>query len=88
MDLGSVASSVVVGLVIGGISGGLTAWVAFRIKFERFVAMDEQREHDWYGWRGIVDKRLDAHAAALAPLASHDGRIDRIERKVFNGAGK
>lgn len=78
MDAGQILGSIIAGVAIGGISGGLAAWVAFRIKFERFVAMDEQREEDWVTWRqSTVDKRFDAHAEHLARLET---RVTRLER--------
>ena len=87
MDTGTLLSSIIAGLTIGGISGGLTAWVAFRIRFERFLAMDSQREDDWINWRHEANRRMDSHAADLKLLASHEIRIERMERRIFNGHG-
>lgn len=86
IDLGAILGAVIAGIAIGGISGGLTAWVAFRIKFERFQAMDMQREKAWEGWRKefveTFTKRLDAHAAELKAGGSFEHRIARLEKKV------
>ncbi len=36
-----------------------SSYVTFRLQFERFRAMDEQREKDWTSWRLAVDARAD-----------------------------
>lgn len=38
--------------------GALSAWIAFRIRFERFDAMDKEREKAWWVWRDGLDEQL------------------------------
>lgn len=88
LDIGSIIGAIIAGLVLGGLSGGMAAWVAFRIKFERFQAMDLQREKAWTEWRehlmdehvrrrAEIDKRLDAHADEIKDFQR---RVTRLER--------
>ena len=82
MDVVQVVATVLIGIIIGGLTGGLTSWFAFRLKFERFASMDEQREEDWTKWRASVDRRLDSHSDALKSAGDFSFRIKRLEAKV------
>jgi hypothetical protein len=98
------------------------AYAVFRIRFERFEAMDTRREQDWKDWREQLDQTLREREAASQRNAEslyrlgermgaqekrsdslhdwkhkigeaylpravddHHRRLERLERKVFNG---
>lgn len=69
-------------LVIGCISGLVAGWLALKSRFDRFQAMDEEREGNWREWRQTVDKRLDSHADRLQCLADHETRLKQTEGEV------
>ena len=45
--------------VLSFLGGALGAYVTFRIRFERFEAMDTRREQDWSNWRKDITKDVE-----------------------------
>jgi hypothetical protein len=62
------------------------AWIAFRIRFERFEAMDKRREEDWNSWRRSLDGTLherEVHSRANTEMVYRLGeRMTALEKRV------
>lgn len=67
--------------------GALGVWGMFRIRFERFEAMDIRREADWKNWRADVDMRLrrieerpaNGYAAIIVRVGNTEDRVDELK---------
>lgn len=66
------------------IAGILTAWITFRVRFERFEARDAERESAWWEWRRTLDQQLrerEEHSrtntATIHQLIERTGSTDK-----------
>lgn len=53
-------------IVVSLIVGAGSAYMTFRLQFERFKAMDERRELDWVNWRNKIDRDIDVLKASAS----------------------
>lgn len=84
MDIAAVIGTVVGALLVGGISGVVATVITMRIH----IAVDNQRHDDAGKWRTTVDQRLNRHANKLEAMYGHAERLNKLERKVFNGSSR
>jgi hypothetical protein len=66
-------------LMVGAISGAGTAWLTLRNRFERFLAMDEERNLSRNEWRQTTEKRQNSHAKDIKQMSNHEFRIAKLE---------
>ncbi len=59
-----------------------SSYITFRLQFERFRAMDEQREKDWSAWRLVVDARADNFLRRIDILEKTYVSRDDLERSL------
>jgi hypothetical protein len=77
-----IAIQIFVALVVGGVGGGVASWLAFRIKFEKFLSMDQERELTRKENREVVNVRLNSHAADLKFMSSHGHRLETVKHDL------
>jgi hypothetical protein len=66
-------------LLVGAISGAGTAWLTLRNRFERFLAMDEERNLSRNEWRQVIERRLNSHAKDIKQMSNHEFRMAKLE---------
>jgi hypothetical protein len=76
MILVSVVSSLIVGVA--------SSYLTFRLQFERFKAMDEQREEDWAKWRDGIsrDVKVLERSVSVTEIALLAQRLLELERRL------
>lgn len=72
------AISIFVSSMISTIIAGFLAYLAFRIQFERFRAMDAEREKHWNKWREDTSKDVEA----LKFERNNASRLEQCERFI------
>jgi DNA-directed RNA polymerase alpha subunit len=66
-------------LLVGAISGAVASWLTLRVRFERFVSMDEERNLARNEWRQSTEKRLNSHAKDIKNMSNHEFRMSKLE---------
>lgn len=61
----------------------LTAWIIMRVRFERFEAMDKEREKHWTEWRRAIDEwKNKVENRPVNGYATLVHRVERIDSEI------
>lgn len=64
--------------------GVLSSYITFRLQFERFQAMDKEREKHWVDWREKISHDVESlkRSASITELALLSQTVETISKRL------